>query len=208
MTTETIETDTILKRLEKLEKQNRRYKLVGFIGILLFASIFVMAQVSPKKVIEADKFVVRYPDGKEACTMEIDQRYNFPQIILNYPNGTQAVWLLGSTDTSQLKLTAPDYSVSTSLGASAPSVMGDIKLTANGGLTVMSFKKDNPGEIFSGLDSNGDWNMYVRDKEQYRTVIGSTETVTSTTGETHKASAASITMFNKAGNVIWKAPLK
>lgn len=55
------------------------------------------------------------------------------------------------------------------------------------------------------LDSNGP-NLRLSDDEGFETSIGSTDLVTPATGETHKTSAASLVMFDKEKNVIWRAP--
>jgi len=44
------------------------------------------------------------------------------------------------------------------------------------------------------------------DGSGFRTIVGSTDLVTTRTGESHKTSAASLLMLNPHGNVIWRAP--
>jgi hypothetical protein len=48
--------------------------------------------------------------------------------------------------------------------------------------------------------------VYVEDADGFAATLGVTDLVTPRTGETHKTSAASLVLFNKDKNVIWKAP--
>ena len=56
------------------------------------------------------------------------------------------------------------------------------------------------------LQSGSGPQLTLEDREGFRTAVGTTQTVTPLTGETHKTSAAAITMFDTGTNVIWKAP--
>jgi len=48
--------------------------------------------------------------------------------------------------------------------------------------------------------------LSISDSKGFETIIGSTDLVTPSTGETHKTSAASVVLFDKDKNVIWQAP--
>jgi hypothetical protein len=48
--------------------------------------------------------------------------------------------------------------------------------------------------------------MQVDDAEGFAATLGATDLVTPRTGEKHKTSAASLVLFDKDKNVIWKAP--
>jgi hypothetical protein len=48
--------------------------------------------------------------------------------------------------------------------------------------------------------------LKVYDREGFATTLGTEVLLTPRTGETHKTSAASLVMFDKDKNVIWKAP--
>jgi hypothetical protein len=50
------------------------------------------------------------------------------------------------------------------------------------------------------------YNISLSDQDGFSATIGLTNLVTSRTGETHKTTAASLVMFDKNKNVIWKAP--
>ena len=50
------------------------------------------------------------------------------------------------------------------------------------------------------------YSISLSDQDGFSATIGLTNLVTSRTGETHKTTAASLTLFDKNKNVIWKAP--
>jgi hypothetical protein len=65
---------------------------------------------------------------------------------------------------------------------------------------------DKQKERFAmGVNPNGP-HLTMSDDRGFQTTIGSTDLVTPYTGESHKTSAASLVMFDKEKNVIWRAP--
>lgn len=63
------------------------------------------------------------------------------------------------------------------------------------------------GTVAASLSLNDDGpNLWLWDKERYSAILGSTGLVTPRTGEAHQTSAASLVLFDKDKNVIWKAP--
>ena len=48
--------------------------------------------------------------------------------------------------------------------------------------------------------------LTIVDEEGFETTIGTSDLISTGTGETHKTSAASVVMFDKDKKVIWKAP--
>ena len=48
--------------------------------------------------------------------------------------------------------------------------------------------------------------LWLEDAQQFQAVVGVTELETITTGESHKTSAAAVTLFGKDRKVIWSAP--
>ncbi|MBI4464281.1 MAG: hypothetical protein HY647_06210 [Acidobacteria bacterium] len=74
MTTPATELNDVLKRLEKLERQNRRLKQIGAVALVVIAALVLMgqafptrtvaAQSSPQRTVEANEFILRDGDGK------------------------------------------------------------------------------------------------------------------------------------------------
>jgi hypothetical protein len=65
-------------------------------------------------------------------------------------------------------------------------------------------KKGMPTVALYGFDGVG--TVELTDAQGFQSTLGATALVTPKTGETHKTSAASLVMFDKKQNVIWKAP--
>jgi hypothetical protein len=67
---------------------------------------------------------------------------------------------------------------------------------------------DNDGKSFLRLDHSAFTpdGLNVADAQGFEARLGVADLVTPRTGETHKTSAASVVLFDKDKNVIWKAP--
>lgn len=58
--------ESLASRLSKVERQNRRLKVIGGVALLLIGALFLMGQVSSPKTVRAHAFVVLDKDG-EVC---------------------------------------------------------------------------------------------------------------------------------------------
>src|SRR3954463_12123126 len=70
---DTPEVDAILQRLNRLERENRllkRVALLGFAGVILLAAFGAKLADGPK-VVEAERFIVRDPQGVERAAFGI-----------------------------------------------------------------------------------------------------------------------------------------
>ena len=57
--------DAVVKRLERVERQNRRMKIIGTMVLVLVGSGLLMAQTKPKKrIVEAEQFVLQDASGR------------------------------------------------------------------------------------------------------------------------------------------------
>ncbi len=87
--------DNLLRRLDRLERQNRRFKLAGSLMLIGFAALVLMGQAKPSnvaKVIEAEKFILRNTDGKTRGVLLISDDGN-PALALFDKNGKMRVRL-------------------------------------------------------------------------------------------------------------------
>jgi hypothetical protein len=55
--------EDLLDRLAKLEKQNRRFKLLGVAALVGVTLLLVMGQAPAKKTVEANEFVLKDDRG-------------------------------------------------------------------------------------------------------------------------------------------------
>jgi hypothetical protein len=79
--------ESVLKRLEKVERQNRWTKLAGVIGLALCASIVLMGQTTPTDEITARSF--RVVDGTGAMLVSLSGS----GLILQNSDGSASVQL-------------------------------------------------------------------------------------------------------------------
>ena len=59
--------------------------------------------------------------------------------------------------------------------------------------------------VRSLLEATPEW-LKIQDSEGFSSALGVAETVTVRTGEKHRSSAGTLTLFDKKGNVTWQAP--
>jgi len=82
-------------RLERLERENRRFKLAaGLSTLLLFAWTACSVAPQPKTVLSAERFVLTNPDGSEAGYLGLDDGGN-PLLFLKKQSATAALSLGG-----------------------------------------------------------------------------------------------------------------
>ena len=181
MAEQTLELGAIVSRLERLEKENRRLKRVGLAVLTVASAIVLMGQTRTNRTILAEKFELINSNGKTQAELTTFQGY--PNLMLHGPEGARQ----GEAATIGISPTGPYVELEDSHGNRA--ILGEGSLSLLGGYGADS------GPYISLLD-----------RQNYMTVIGSTDLVTPATGETHKTSAASLVLFGKDKNVLWSAP--
>lgn len=224
------EIQSVINRLNRLEKQNSRIKRLGLLALLCIISASVIAQTLPKRrVIEGEEFVLRGTDGKIRGKLEAaDDSTN---LVLYDSNGEVRVNL--STSRSQYqKSWSSGLSLVSETGRAAHIVSSpdDVALWfANPGPIIRSMAvqlRASDGDSHLALSEKGiDFAqshgrlaavelsasgegpfLTLTDKGSFNTTIGVTSLITPKTGDTHKKSAASVVMCDKDGAVIWSAP--
>ena len=72
MTTQTPDWHAMLTRLEKVEMQNRRLKLMEVVVLVLVSAALLMGQALPKsQIVEAESFIVRDMNGKPRAVLRV-----------------------------------------------------------------------------------------------------------------------------------------
>lgn len=185
--------DELERRLLRVEKQNRRMKQLGAALLVLVTSLAVMGQVPSKKTVEANEFVLRDDSG----------------------NIRARLFMTAKTTTS-MTIPGMDTPMPVTLNPKAALALYDEKGDVGGVLDdgSLSFIKSHVS-LGGGILSIGDQNAGVVispysvglfDEQGFETTLGRRALVTPRTGETQMRSAASLIMFDKNKNVIWKAP--
>jgi hypothetical protein len=122
---DSVSTPNVLSRLERLERENRRYKLAAAAsGLMLFAWTACSIAPQEKTTLAAERLVLLAPDGSEKAALELDSEgnpmlylrngeasailtTNGPSMLLRGPDGrTSAFMGIDSKNTSRLELTS------------------------------------------------------------------------------------------------------
>lgn len=92
MTSQISVLQSVVERLDKLEKQNRTLKRVGMLVLVLFCLVFVMGQALPgRRIIEAEGFILRDANGKMRAALGISE--GAPHLSLLDEEGTARIFL-------------------------------------------------------------------------------------------------------------------
>ena len=87
--------DDLVQRLDRLERENWRFKWVGSMVLVTIAAFLVMGQAKSSnvpEVIEAEKFVLRDKSGKVFAALQTEAK-NEPALNLYDKNGKVRVTL-------------------------------------------------------------------------------------------------------------------
>jgi hypothetical protein len=217
------------RRLLSVEKQNRRLKQLGSALLILVTSLVVMGQASSKKTVEANQFILRGDSGEVRAKLWTNGDDSILQLLdkdgrsrlrLEAGNYESSVSLmdgggrkpsvrLSSNNDGLSELKFLDEKGKDRLGLTFLPVVGSgIMLTNEEGQTNAVLHTPSNGAAFLRLEkaSFTEDALNLVDAQGFAAQLGVTDLVTPRTGETHKTSAASLTLFDKNKNVIWKAP--
>lgn len=201
--------DDLHDRLLKLEKQNHRFKRLGFAALIVPALLLVMGQAASKKTVEANEFILRDDSGNVRARLSM----NVPAgATPGYPGAAQLVFFdeKGKKRASLDGGNTDGFSGLT-LNDQQERIRGYFTETSAFGATLVL--QDERGRVQTRLQdgemalNNVTANQVrVANAEGFAATLGVTDLVTPKTGETHTTSAASLVLFDKDKNVIWKAP--
>lgn len=226
METQTPDVHTILVRLEKLERQNRRLKRGAVAVLIAISALLLMGQGRLSRTIEANKFVLKDADGRARAEMDLQSGGN-PTLCFRDANGYPTI-LMGGGDEPSLDLSLPNFKERVELFAAKKSyglgLYDSVNRSQTGGgiragLSVLFQDApevggspsldlyDNAGNDRASLTFvAGEPILALSDPNGFATHIGGTYLVIPATGEKRTTSAASIVMFDKENNAIWRAP--
>jgi hypothetical protein len=221
MESDTPEMQAVLRRIETLEKENRRLWRTGLALAVLAVAVFGMGQTKPKpRTVEAEQFILRDGQGRARLTIGTPR---FSEAAMGIGTDSPVIRLMDDRGTERVILTTQSlYFVSEGLERAA-----SIQAAPGGGGDLLLFDSKGKKRFFAttSLDNPHLWladddealrlslsvnakepTVTLSDSEGFQTSIGATDLVTPRTGETHKTSAASLVMFGKDNKVLWSAP--
>lgn len=190
----------LLRRLAKLERDNRRFKRLGFAALVLAVAMgSVYATRSVPDVIKAHEFDVVDGAGNVRAEMRMNP-VDEPDIAIFSPRGRlRGSMYLTKDGSSQLSL----------YGKKGIMLLG-MGVNPDGSRTILFGQNKPKLQLSLGMEvtAGGQPNITLIDGQGYMLQLGSTVTVSSPTGTTQQTSADSIVMFGngKRHRVIWKAP--
>lgn len=212
----------ILKRIAKLERQNKRLKQIGTAVVFLGAAFLFMGQTKQSATswdrqslrvqkIQANRIELVTREGQRRAEMYTDSlggseptMYDSNEQPRLHISGFTGSILLGDLKTSK----SGDVILSSPPGPGEQRMMlssASLILIGSGSTAALSVAEPPfPGAALS-LNSDSP-NLMVGRANAYHTEIGSTDLVTPATGTKTKTSAASVVLFNDKGSVIWSAP--
>ena len=224
------ELNDLKQRVLLLEKGNRRH-LAAWAVLAVAATLLACAGQLPgqPKRIEAREFIVVDSAGNTRASLSADKKGGRLRLYLK-----DSGFLAGANDSrgvgNHIELGPTRFGEGMLLALYGPRKQQELRVDSEGavesgdllealraispeaslkltdsqvGLSLESPDRKGSVELIA---SNEGISLTLKDSNGFRSVIGMTPLVTPTTGETHKTSAASLVMFDKDGNGIWRAP--
>lgn len=185
--------EDIRARLIRLEKQNRRIKQLGAAVLIIPVILLVMGQAPSKKTIEANEFILKDDSGN-----------------------IRAKLFVTAKNTTNMAIPGIAEPVQVTFNPKPMLALYDEKGQASGLLDddSITFTKSHVS-LAGGVLSIGDqtaavvvsaYSVGLFDEQGFEATLGRRALATPRTGETQMRSAASLVLFDRNKNVIWKAP--
>ena len=99
---------SILQRLECVERENRRLKRLGLAAAIVVGALLFMAQAAPRRTIEAQSFVLKDASGRARADLSMAAG-DIPTLSMRDGKGDPRV-TLGAGDNPSLTMSNPDNS--------------------------------------------------------------------------------------------------
>jgi hypothetical protein len=199
MTSQTPDIQAVLKRLDRLERQNRWLRRTGALAVVAVSALLLMGLTGPGgRAISAEEFDLVDGGGRVRGKLGFDDngKAKSPALDLYDANGIAVATLYASMGrTGGLLLDDADSGASISLITTAL-VGPELRLSDTRGVRVaLSLWRDT-----------GDVSLELSDGNGNRSVLGAVASGGPVPRETGRTSAASLVMFGKDGKVLWHAP--
>jgi hypothetical protein len=175
----------LIRRLQKLERDNRRMKRVGALVLVATAALIFMGQNSKNRALDADSLVLRDASGRVRIELGIGD------------DNTPILRMFGSDNKPSIALSGDEKG------------SGLWFFGGHGKGMVMLSNVDGPTLILSdgtGGTSVDVASVHTYDNDKFNAFLGRANTVNPQTGATTKTSAASLILFGKDGKSIYQVP--
>lgn len=201
--------EKIVERLQNLERDNRRLKVIALTALLLPGALLLVGGTRGSRTITANKFVLQDSRGQTRAVLQS----NSMATTLTYLDvtGRKRMVLAGGTGpvgNSYAYLQLGEDAATEEPPLTTKSGHGGTTLS-DGGLFmgVIPHSKKYGSVYLEGPDTGGPA-LELTDSKGYTTEVGVTDVLLPVTGQRQTTSAASIVMSgnDKARHVIWRAP--
>jgi len=194
--TDTTDVQAILGRLAKLEGQNRRLRQAGLAALIALGGLLLMGQAAPiRRTLRAQEFDLVDARGRLRGKLGFDGKD--PQLDLYNRNGisTATLYSYDGGNTGGLLLTDIDSGSAISLNTEA--LVGP---------QLRFSDKDRAKVALSLWLQTGNVSLDLSDAQGNRSVLGAVARSGLLPASAQPASAASLVMLGKNGQVIYRAP--
>ena len=217
------EEQSLLVRVDRLERENVRLKRIGAV-VLLILSVVLLTGQAKQSAPAWQRQVLRV--GKvQASTIEVlpeevlaakgfshvpALRISPYELSMFDPDGKARVYLNSISGQLQMgEQLETDNTGNVSFLNSRSTVTLDSR-GIGGSLRLSDMNGKETVDLYANgpvLNLTSDHpRLFLGRNDSYSTVIGSTSLVTRATGKTHDTTAASVVLFDPKDNVIWSAP--
>ena len=214
----------IIKRLERLERENRRLKGLGLAALVLATALggIYAARPVPQKII-AHEFDVIDASGTARAKMGVGPSgLSYVEAIgvkgqaasmIADPSSVTEVMLTNKKGIALANMTldplgGPRFELNDSEGATR--ALMNVEPSGRSGIAFFDEQADRGGRNQERLQMtaspSGSPTIHLSDTQGFSMMLGSGGTENAATGETERTSAASIIMSGKDQRVIWRAP--
>lgn len=217
-------TQTLARRLDRVERENRRLKGAGVVALALVAAMVLMGQATGSKVIEAERFVLKDKDGKvraelglsggvfadsrmilkpDAPHLSFYDEKSKPHIRLSFDRHISEL-LLGDKERGHVSLSLHEQGFAGLDLNPMVERKHSISMAAFRSGTRLSLSTG--GKTRVQMWGTEEARVTVYDDLGARAVLGQIDLEETKTGIVEKRPASSLVLFDKDDKVIWSAP--
>jgi hypothetical protein len=162
-----------------------------------------MGQAPSKKIVEANEFILKDDSGNMRARLFMNPTGNPVMVLLN-KKGEAGAELVGGTAMKMTDGTTAAGGGMINVYDAQGQRRGSLWGTSDTVMLSLTQKQEKQEHLVSTMMQPGE--AIVSDAQGFSAILGENIMVTPRTGEEHKTSAASLILFDKERNVLWKAP--
>jgi len=196
LTSRESELAVVVARLNRIEKQNARLRVVGLTILFLAVAGLLTGQALPRsKVVEAEAFILKDGQGKTRARLSLRTGFSPGLELYDKDGNLRAILGTDPDSSSGLLFFDEEQKPRASFGVNVD------------GPRLWFADKSNKTRASINLSPDGSPGLELLDKEgNMRAVLGSTSIVTARAGSVDQRPESSLVLFDKNWRILWKAP--